>query len=236
MAATVLLVEDDPSILRGLEMNLKVDGLRVLTATDGVAAVRAAKAAVPDLIILDLGLPGMDGMDVLREVRKDDPEVPILVLSARASEAEKVLGLSLGADDYVAKPFGLAELLARVRALLRRTRRRAANANVKFGPVEIEVEARVVRVNGDPIEVTALEFDLLKYLTDQPMRAVTREQIMQAVWGAGHAGTPRTVDNFIARLRGKIGDDPQSPTYIETVRGVGYRFNPGLGPSAEPTE
>ena len=232
MASTVLLIEDDPSILRGLEMNLKIDGLRVLTASDGVAAVRAAKAAVPDLIILDLGLPGMDGMDVLREVRKDDPEVPILILSARASEAEKVLGLSLGADDYVTKPFGLAELLARVRALLRRTRRRAGNANVKFGPVEIEVEARVVRVNGDPIEVTALEFDLLKYLTDQPMRAVTREQIMQAVWGTGHAGTPRTVDNFIARLRSKIGDDPAAPTFIETVRGVGYRFNPGT----EPTE
>jgi DNA-binding response OmpR family regulator len=227
MAATVLLVEDDPSILRGLEMNLKIDGLRVLAASDGVAAVRAAKAAQPDLIILDLGLPGMDGMDVLREVRKDNSEVPILVLSARASEAEKVLGLSLGADDYVTKPFGLAELLARVRALLRRTRRRSANANIKFGPVEIEVEARVLRVNGDAVEVTALEFDLLRYLTDQPMRAVTREQIMQAVWGAGHAGTPRTVDNFIARLRSKIGDDPASPTYIETVRGVGYRFNPG---------
>jgi DNA-binding response OmpR family regulator len=226
MAATVLLVEDDPSIQKGLEMNLKVDGLRVLCASDGVAAVRAARAAMPDLIILDLGLPGMDGFEVLREVRKDDPEVPILVLSARASEAEKVLGLSLGADDYVTKPFGLAELLARVRALLRRTRRRASNAVVKFGPVEIDVEARVMKVNGAECEVTALEFDLLKYLTDQPMRAVTREQIMQAVWGAGHAGTPRTVDNFIARLRSKIGDDPANPKFIETVRGVGYRFNP----------
>ncbi|MDP3277768.1 MAG: response regulator transcription factor [Deltaproteobacteria bacterium] len=225
--ATVLLVEDDPSILRGLEMNLKIDGLRVLSATDGVAAVRAARAAMPDLIILDLGLPSMDGFDVLREVRKDDPDVPILVLSARASEAEKVLGLSLGADDYVTKPFGLAELLARVRALLRRTRRREADAVVAFGPVSIDVVARVVRVNNEPVEVTALEFDLLRYLTDQPMRAVTREQIMQAVWGAGHAGTPRTVDNFIARLRSKIGDDPADPKFIETVRGVGYRFNPG---------
>ena len=227
MAATVLLVEDDPSILKGLEMNLKIDGLRVLCASDGIAAVRAIRAAMPDLIILDLGLPGMDGFDVLREVRKDDTEVPILVLSARASEAEKVLGLSLGADDYVTKPFGLAELLARVRALLRRSRRRTATAVLKFGPVELDVEARVMKVNGAEVEVTALEFDLLKYLAEQPMRAVTREQIMQAVWGAGHAGTPRTVDNFIARLRSKIGDDPANPKYIETVRGVGYRFNPG---------
>lgn len=226
MAATVLLVEDDPSIQKGLEMNLKIDGLRVLCASDGIAAVRAVRAAMPDLIILDLGLPGMDGFDVLREVRKDDADVPILVLSARASEAEKVLGLSLGADDYVTKPFGLAELLARVRALLRRSRRRTSASIVKFGPVELDSEARVMKVNGVETEVTALEFDLLKYLADQPMRAVTREQIMQAVWGAGHAGTPRTVDNFIARLRSKIGDDPASPKFIETVRGVGYRFNP----------
>ncbi len=227
MAATVLLVEDDPSIQKGLEMNLKIDGLRVLCASDGVAAVCAIRAAMPDLIILDLGLPGMDGFDVLREVRKDDTEVPILVLSARASEAEKVLGLSLGADDYVTKPFGLAELLARVRALLRRSRRRSSNSVLKFGPVELDVEARVMKVSGAEVEVTALEFDLLKYFAEQPMRAVTREQIMQAVWGAGHAGTPRTVDNFIARLRSKIGDDPANPKYIETVRGVGYRFNPG---------
>ena len=227
MAATILIVEDDAAILRGLEMNLRIDGYQVLTASDGAAAVRAFRGANPDLIILDLGLPSMDGLDVIREVRKQNSDVAVLVLSARHGESDKVLGLSLGADDYVTKPFGLAELLARVRGLLRR-RRRGSPAEVRqFGNVEVDIAARVLRVEGREVEVTALEFDVLRYLTDQPMRAVSRDQIMQSVWGAGHAGTPRTVDNFIARLRGKIGDDPANPRHIETVRGVGYRFNPG---------
>lgn len=226
MADTVLLVEDDPSILRGLEMNLRVDGYRVLTATDGAAALRAFRASPPDLVILDLGLPSVDGMDVVREIRREDEDVPLLILSARAGEADKVLGLSLGADDYVTKPFALAELLARVRGLLRRRRRRGMPEVIRFGQVELDVGARVLRVAGKPVEVTALEFDVLRYLAEQPMRAVTREQIMQAVWGAGHAGTLRTVDNFIARLRTKIERDPSRPQHIETVRGVGYRFNP----------
>ncbi len=181
MAETVLLVEDDTSILRGLEMNLKVDGYRVLCAVDGAAAVRAYRSAQPDLIILDLGLPSLDGIDVIREVRKDDADVSILVLSARHSESEKVLALSLGADDYVTKPFGLAELLARARALMRRRRRTVAAEALSFGRVELDVRARVLRVNGDEIEVTALEFDLLRHLAQQPMRAFTREQIMQAI-------------------------------------------------------
>ncbi len=227
MAASILIVEDDPAILRGLEMNLKVDGYQVLSASDGAAALRAFAAARPDLIILDLGLPSIDGLDVIREIRKTDPDVAVLVLSARLNESDKVLGLSLGADDYVTKPFGLAELLARIRGLLRR-RRRAANAEIiRFGRVEIDTSARVLRVDGVEVEVTALEFDVLRFLAEQPRRVVTREQIMQAVWGAGHAGTLRTVDNFVARLRTKIETDPTVPTHIETVRGVGYRFNPG---------
>lgn len=227
MANTVLLVEDDPAILRGLEMNLHVDGYRVLSATDGLAALRAFSAAKPDLIILDLGLPSLDGLDVIRQVRKLDADVPILVLSARQGEPDKVSALSLGADDYVTKPFGLAELLARVRGLLRRRRRSAAPEVLTFGKVELDLAARVLRVGGQNVDVTALEFDLLRYLATQPMRAFTREQIMQAVWGAGYVGTLRTVDNFIARLRTKIEVDPSEPVHIETVRGVGYRFNPG---------
>ncbi|MEI8256574.1 MAG: response regulator transcription factor [Deltaproteobacteria bacterium] len=227
MADSILIVEDDPSILRGLEMNLRVDGYQVLTATDGAAAVRAFHAAAPDLIILDLGLPSLDGLDVIREIRKHDPDVAVLVLSARQSETDKVMGLSLGADDYVTKPFGLPELLARIRGLLRRRRRGAPAEVIRFGRVEIDTSARVLRVDGKDIEVTALEFDVLRFLAEQPRRVVSREQIMQAVWGAGHAGTVRTVDNFIARLRTKIETDPASPAHIETVRGVGYRFNPG---------
>ncbi len=227
MADSILIVEDDPSILRGLEMNLKVDGYQVLTATDGAAAVRAFHAASPDLIILDLGLPSLDGLDVIREIRKHDPDVAVLVLSARQSETDKVMGLSLGADDYVTKPFGLPELLARIRGLLRRRRRGAPAEVIRFGRVEIDTSARVLRVDGRDVEVTALEFDVLRFLAEQPRRVVTREQIMQAVWGAGHAGTVRTVDNFVARLRTKIETDPANPSHIETVRGVGYRFNPG---------
>jgi DNA-binding response OmpR family regulator len=227
MADTILVVEDDPAILRGLEMNLKIDGYRVLSASDGAAAVRAFRAARPDLMILDLGLPSLDGTEVIREVRVTDPDVSILVLSARHNESDKVLALSLGADDYVVKPFGLAEVLARVRGLLRRRRRIATPEIIRFGHVELDSAARVLRVRGEPVEVTTLEFDLLRYLAQQPMRAFSREQIMQAVWGAGHAGTPRTVDNFIARLRNKIEDDAARPTFIETVRGIGYRFNPG---------
>ncbi len=226
MADTVLIVEDDPSILRGLEMNLRVDGYRVLTATDGAAALRAWKAAKPDLMIVDLGLPSVDGLDVIREIRKSDHETSILVLSARSAEPDKVLGLSLGADDYVSKPFGLAELLARVRGLLRRHRRAVGPSTLSFGSVQVDAIARELRVDGRPVEVTALEFDLLWHLASQPMRVFTREQVMQSVWGAGHAGTPRTVDNFVARLRTKIEVDPSEPKYIETVRGVGYRFNP----------
>jgi DNA-binding response OmpR family regulator len=227
MADTVLLVEDDAAILRGLEMNLRVDGYRVLTATDGAAALRAFAAARPDLVILDLGLPSVDGIDVVRQIRAQDQDVPVLILSARHGESDKVLGLSLGADDYVTKPFALAELLARVRGLLRRRRRLATPEVLRFGRVEMDVPARVLRVGGQPVDVTTLEFDVLRFLAQQPMRALTREQIMQAVWGAGHAGTLRTVDNFIARLRTKIEDDPSNPRHIETVRGVGYRFNPG---------
>jgi DNA-binding response OmpR family regulator len=226
MTNNVLLIEDDPSILRGLELNLRVDGYRVLTAGDGLAALRSFAAARPDLIILDLGLPSIDGLDVIRHVRQVDQDVPILVLSARQGEPEKVSALSLGADDYVTKPFGLAELLARVRVLLRRRRRTAMPELLTFGRVDMDLAARVLRVGGRVVEVTALEFDLLRYLATQPMRAFTREQIMQAVWGAGHAGTLRTVDNFIARLRTKIELDPSDPRLIETVRGVGYRFNP----------
>ena len=225
MAESILLVEDDPSILRGLQMNLQLEGFRVTCARDGEEGLTFTRQHRPDLIVLDLMLPKRSGLDVIRELRAEDPDTPILVLSSKDQEADKVLALSLGADDYVTKPFGVAELVARIRAALRRRRRPGAIAN-RFGDVTIDVDGRRVLVAGEPIEATAREFDLLHFFFRHPGVAFSREQLMQQVWGPDHYGTARTVDNFVARLRSKIEDDPDEPRHIETVRGVGYRFNP----------
>jgi DNA-binding response OmpR family regulator len=237
MAETILLVEDDPSILRGLELNLRLEGFRTLTARDGEEGLRIARRERPDLIVLDMMLPKLDGMEVIRALRVDDLDTPIVVLSARGTEADKVLGLSTGADDYVAKPFGVAELVARIRAALRRRRRAgvglgagaasgsAAGDRYAFGRVRLDVAGRRIVVDGAEVESTAREFDLLRFFVDNPNVVFSREQLMHKVWGPDHFGTVRTVDNFVARLRAKIEDDPDQPRHIETVRGVGYRFN-----------
>jgi len=239
MAETILLVEDDPSILRGLELNLRLEGFRTLTARDGEEGLRIARRERPDLIVLDMMLPKLDGMEVIRALRVDDLDTPIVVLSARGTEADKVLGLSTGADDYVAKPFGVAELVARIRAALRRRRRAGGGAGAgassgsgasgdryAFGRVRLDVAGRRIVVDGAEIESTAREFDLLRFFVDNPNVVFSREQLMHKVWGPDHYGTVRTVDNFVARLRAKIENDPDQPLHIETVRGVGYRFNP----------
>jgi DNA-binding response OmpR family regulator len=227
MAETILLVEDDPSIAKGLEMNLKVEGYTVVCARDGEEALRFINSGSPDLVLLDIMLPKVNGLDVIRQVRTSRADLPILVISAKGQEADKVLGLSIGADDYITKPFGLAEVLARVRAALRRKRREGRAAmHVEFGKVVIDVPSRRVTVAGKPREMTAREFDLLYFFATRPDDAVTREEIMRAVWGNDHYGTARTIDNFVARLREKIGDDAEKPRHIETVRGFGYRFNP----------
>jgi len=224
VAETILVVEDDPSILRGLQMNLGLEGFRLVAARDGEEGIKFARSHRPDLIVLDLMLPKRSGMDVIRELRAADPETPIVVLSSKDQEADKVLALSLGADDYVTKPFGVAELIARIRAALRRRRRSKPGAS--FGAVTIDVEARRILVDGAEIEATAREFDLLNFFHLHPGVAFTREQLMQQVWGPDHFGTVRTVDNFVARLRSKIEADADEPKHIETVRGIGYRFNP----------
>jgi len=219
------VMEDDPSMLRGLTDVLRREGYDVHAVTDGEAGYEWAKAKRPDLIVLDLMLPKMSGLDVIRALRADDPDTPILVLSAKDQEGDKVLALSLGADDYVTKPFGLAELIARIRAALRRKRRRQPGAATSFGDVTLDLEGRRVLVGGKEVETTAREFDLLRFFHAHPAAAFSREQLMQQVWGPDHFGTARTVDNFVARLRAKIEDDPDEPHHIETVRGVGYRFN-----------
>lgn len=232
MNEKILVIEDDPSILRGLQLNLTMEGYLVRSASDGAVGLSLAQSERPDLILVDVMLPSMDGLEIVRRVREKDPDLPILILSAKGQEPDKVAGLSLGADDYVVKPFGLKELLARIDAALRRRRGRGETGpdrSVKrFGPSEVDLKSRRLTVSGKTVALTAREFDLLVYLVTHPEMTFSREQLMRAVWGI-HYGTPRTVDNFIVRLRAHIGDDAEAPKYIETVRGVGYRFNPKPG-------
>jgi DNA-binding response OmpR family regulator len=230
MGDRILVIEDDPSILRGLQLNLGMEGYTVRSASDGETGLALAKSEHPDLILVDVMLPRLGGLDVVREIRKDDPDLPILILSAKGQETDKVAGLQLGADDYMVKPFGLKELLARIEALLRRRRTRGEGATVKarkkVGFIELDLDARRATVHDRPLELTSREFDLLAWFVTHPDRVFSREQLMEAVWGSRYFGTARTVDNFIARLRAHIGDDAEAPRHLETVRGIGYRFNP----------
>jgi DNA-binding response OmpR family regulator len=229
MAETVLIVEDDPSILRGLQMNLGLEGFRTICAHDGEEGLAMMRSHKPDLVLLDLMLPKLGGLDVIKQLRIDDQDTPIIVLSAKDQEGDKVVALSLGADDYVTKPFSIVEVVARIRVSLRRRRRAKGGGNdsgTRFGVVELDVAGRRILVEGVEVDSTAREFDLLLFLHSHPGTVFSREQLMQQVWGPNHFGTVRTVDNFIARLRAKIEDDPDDPKHIETVRGVGYRFNP----------
>jgi DNA-binding response OmpR family regulator len=229
MSERILVIEDDPSILRGLQLNLGMEGYTVRSAMDGETGLQLARTEKPDLLLVDIMLPRMDGLSVVREVRRDDPDLPVLILSAKGQESDKVAGLQLGADDYLVKPFGLKELLARIDALLRRRRSRGETGPSKSvrraGALEVDLESRRATVDGRPIELTSREFDLLAFFMSHPDRVHSREQLMEAVWGSRYFGTARTVDNFVARLRAHIGDDAENPRFLETVRGVGYRFN-----------
>jgi DNA-binding response OmpR family regulator len=230
VAEKILVIEDDPSILRGLQLNLGMEGYAVRSASDGETGLRLAKTERPDLVCVDVMLPRLGGLEVVREIRKDDPDLPILILSAKGQEGDKVAGLQLGADDYLVKPFGLKELLARIDALLRRRRARGEtgpNRSLrKVGRIELDLDARRATVAGNALDLTSREYDLLAFFVVHPDRVFSREQLMEAVWGSRYFGTARTVDNFIARLRAHIGDDAEHPRHLETVRGVGYRFNP----------
>ena len=228
MTATILIVEDDPALLAGLALNLRRAGYRVRTAADGTAALAALESEAPDLVLLDLMLPGVDGLEILRRIRSGDAALPVVVLTALGEEDDKVRGLDVGANDYVTKPFSITELLARVRASLRA---RAAvgeppHRMLRAGPIELDRDARQVAVSGDPVELTTREFDVLSYLMLRPERVLTREQILAGVWDHAYRGTDRTVDNVVSSLRQKLGDHPRHPRYLQTVRGVGYRFVP----------
>jgi len=224
----VLVIEDDASIALGLRINLESEGYDVLSAEDGESGLTMARENQPDLVILDVMLPKLNGFQVLQTVRREGLMMPIIVLSARTGEMEKVTGLELGAEDYVAKPFSLAELLARVRAALRRGPRPSETAprtTYVFGDVRVDVPARTVTRAGALVEITATEFDLLLCLIEARGTALARDAIFSRVWGPNHHGTPRTIDNFVQQLRAKLEPDPQKPRYVQTVRGIGYRFD-----------
>lgn len=221
----VLVIEDDQSIAMGLEMNLTAEGYQVITAEDGERGLDLARGGGIDLLILDVMLPRLNGFELIRTLRAEHATVPVILLSARGAEMDKVMGLELGAEDYITKPFGLAELLARVKAVLRRDAiARADGAALRVGTVEVNRGTREVRRSGALVELTATEFDVLFCLIEAGGRVLSREQIQGKVWGPTHHGTPRTIDNFILQLRSKLEDDPSAPRHIVTVRGVGYRF------------
>lgn len=231
MKQRVLLIEDDPSIRAGLEMNLRVDGYDTESAVDGEEATRKVLGQSWDMILLDLMLPKIDGLDVLKQLRGQGITTPVIVLSARGHEVDKVAALEMGADDYVSKPFGLAELLSRIRAVLRRMGQSEKAQAYVFGNIEVDFHRRIVRKQGQDVELTAREFDLLAFLVENAERVLSREQLINQVWDMHYVGTPRTVDNFIAQLRAKLEDAPESPLHFLTVRGIGYRFSPGLNVS-----
>ncbi|NOU33938.1 MAG: response regulator transcription factor [Polyangiaceae bacterium] len=225
--ARLLVVEDDMSIAMGLRINLEKEGYEVIQASDGEDGLEAAITGSPDLVILDVMLPRKNGFEILNELRSRGYTMPIIVLSAKTSEMDKVAGLELGAEDYVAKPFSLAELLARVRAALRRATIATAKAprHIVFGDVRIDIDAREVRRGDQVVDFTQTEFDVLMCLVDARGKALSREAIFRKVWGQHHHGTTRTVDNFLQQLRSKLEPNPAEPRHFHTVRGVGYRFD-----------
>ena len=221
----VLLIEDEPALVRGVSDLLAAHGLDVQVATDGHTGLDAALAANADVVLLDLMLPGVNGYEICRAVRRHGLDVPVLMLTAKGQEEDVVLGLNLGADDYLTKPFRPAELLARVRALLRR--RRAAAPVCQFGDCEIDLVARRVRRQGRELALTAKEYALLAFFAGRPGRALPRDLILDAVWGTSVFVTPRSIDRCVTTLRAKVEPDPREPVYIQTVRDIGYRFEPG---------
>jgi DNA-binding response OmpR family regulator len=230
MPRTILVVEDNQELARLLEIHLRDLSYEVELAFDGDAGLAKTEAKKYDLIILDIMLPGPDGLEICRRVRSKDTYTPILILTSRASELDRVLGLEMGADDYVTKPFSIRELLARVKAIFRRVdelkseRQQGKHAIVKTKNLLIDPERRHVSLKGKTVDLTAKEFDLLHHFAKHPGKVFSRSQLLDVVWGYGHDGYEHTVNSHINRLRAKIEDNPSQPEYILTVWGVGYKF------------
>lgn len=225
--ARILIVEDNEDLAFGLRTNLEVQGYEVALAADGPAGLSRASQERFDLLVLDLMLPGMGGIDVLKELRKNDARTPVLILTAKGNEVDKVTGLRLGADDYVTKPFGLMELLARVEALLRRAAapRHPDGVTFRFGGVKVDTESQRVWRDGRNVELTPKEYGLLLALVKRDGAVATRIELMGEIWGHSSAVVSRTVDTHIAELRRKLEEDPSHPRYIVTVRKSGYRLD-----------
>ncbi|MFL5807125.1 MAG: response regulator transcription factor [Roseiflexaceae bacterium] len=224
---TILVVDDEPGIVTIARDYLDRAGFRVISAGDGPTALRLARTERPSLLVLDLMLPGMDGLDVARALREDPATraLPIIMLTARVEETDRLIGLELGADDYITKPFSPRELVARVRAVLRRAEgERDVGGLLRAGDLTIDLQRRGVRRNGAPIELTATEFDLLAILAREPGRPFTRTQLLELAYDVSYAGFDRTVDAHIKNLRRKIEPDPRNPKYVLTIYGVGYKF------------
>jgi DNA-binding response OmpR family regulator len=227
----ILIVEDDASIAAGLRLNLRHEGFEVTLKVDGESALREALSSSFDLILLDVMLPVMNGFEVLRELRRRGCTSGIIMLTAKGLEEDKVLGLDLGADDYVQKPFGLHELIARIHAVLRR-RQAHVPTLVIFSDVTIDRRARTVTRAGTPVLLSPREMSLLMFFLDHPGRALARAALLEGAWGLDYEGTERTIDNFVVSLRKKLEVDAEAPKHFVTVRGVGYRFDPLPDPEA----
>ena len=228
MSIRVLVVEDEKNMVALLRKYLEREGFEVHEALDGPAAIEAAGLAEPDVVVLDWMLPGLDGIEVLRELRRSS-EAYVIMLTARTEEVDRIVGLSTGADDYLTKPFSPGELVARIRAMLRRPRTGAReaveeDAPMEFGELTIDPGRREVRLGEEQVSLTALQFDLLATLASRPGLVFSRRQLLERVWGDDYFGGDHVVDVHVANLRKKVEDDPSSPRYVQTVRGVGYRF------------
>jgi two-component system alkaline phosphatase synthesis response regulator PhoP len=227
MTPRILMVDDEKDIVDLVAYNLEKEGYETLKALDGEKALQLVRTKTPDLVVLDLMLPGIQGLEVCKRIRKD-PEtasIPIIMLTAKGAEIDKIVGLEVGADDYITKPFSVKELLARIKAVLRRSRRAAGQAEVfEFKGLHIDFKSYEVTVDGKRVDLSPTEFRLLKFLSRNPGRVYSREQILDRVWGDEAFVEPRTVDVHIRRLRARIEHDESSPDYIVTVRGAGYKF------------
>lgn len=222
---TILIIEDDATMLRALKDNFEFKGYCVLTADDGEEGLNAALNKKPDLILLDIMLPEINGYEVCRLIRKENLTMPIIMLTAKGEESDIILGLNLGADDYVTKPFSIKELLARAEAFLRRGRQTEQDI-YEFGDCRLDIPARKLTRKGDEIKLSPKEFSLLEYFVKKPGRALTRDDILNMVWGYDSFIGSRSIDRFVTTLRNKIEPDPHNPTFIHTIREIGYKFEP----------
>jgi two-component system alkaline phosphatase synthesis response regulator PhoP len=221
----ILIVEDEPNMVAGLRDNFEYEGYEVITAADGAEGLEKALKSSPDLVVLDVMMPKMSGLDVCKQLKTKRPSIPIIMLTARGQEVDKVVGLELGADDYVTKPFSIRELLARVKAVLRRTKTLPPEKETyKFEHVEVNLRTHQVSRKGRPIEFSGKEFELLRYFLCHSGETLSRERLLEDVWGYDHTPTTRTVDTHLVRLRQKLEPDPEQPRYFLTVHGIGYKF------------